>query len=337
MLTDWIPDLAAFWRAATLGIPIVIIGGGRWGRTWASVVADARGSGKGITMSARSDPEAVRAWAATQVNLAGMCIVSNLTEAMESRHPPAVAIVASRPRDHVRDVLEALRLGMHVLVEKPISVDAQSGRLLLTAAREAGRVLAVGTEFAYLPALHQLAGTIVKRKAEAVRFLLRWEDLAGEFRHGAVKTRHKEVSLLHDLLPHAFSIFQVFAPSNALHVVDANENPDKNNGWIKFGDDLGGSYELLCDANAAARRRVLELESGDIRAVLDFGGNTPSTDIDGWSLPLDPQLAAMSSTLRLELGAFLSVTTGAIDATFITSEIANLLALQEELERDCRP
>ncbi len=284
-------------------------------------------------MAARSDPDSVRAWAAAQADLAGMRVVANLTEAMVSHPPPEVAIVASRPRDHVRDALEALRLGMHVLVEKPISVDVRGGRSLLRAAQEAGRILAVGTEFAYLPALHQMVREIAASGAEGIKLRLSWEDAANEFRHGATKVRHEEVSLLHDLLPHAFSIFQVSAPGHALHVVDAHENPDKNDGWIRFEDDLGGSYELLCDANAAARRRVLEFESGDIGAVLDFGGRAPSIEIDGRSLPLDPQLAVMSSTLRLELGAFLAVTTGAVDTTFIVDGVPALLRLQEELER----
>jgi predicted dehydrogenase len=326
-------DLAAFWQIAATDLPVVIVGGGRWGRTWASVVAAARGSGRGIAIAARTDRDAVRAWAAERLELAGICIAATLGEAMESGARPVVAIVASRPRDHVRDVLEALRLGMDVLVEKPISVDAQGGRYLLEAAQETGRVLAVGTEFVYLPALHQVAGEIAKRKAVPVRFLLKWDDIAGEVRHGAVKAWHEEVGLLTDLLSHAFSIFQIFAPGAAWRIADASESEDRSRGRIEFADDAGGCYEFLCDVAAGGRQRILEIEGDAFNARLDFGEASPSIWIDGRRCAVDPQFAAMTSTLRLELGAFLAAVTGSIDTTFIISGMPVLLALQGQLER----
>src|SRR5262249_18518042 len=158
-LNDVISTLQQFWRTAALELPITIIGGGRWGRTWASVIATARGSARGITIAARTDPDDVCAWAAARADLAGLSIVSSLSEAITRDQQPVAAIIASRPRDHVDDGLAALSHRLDVLVEKPISVEVDKGYELLAATRAAGRVLAVGTEFAYLPALHQLAAT----------------------------------------------------------------------------------------------------------------------------------------------------------------------------------
>jgi hypothetical protein len=283
-------------------------------------------------MAARSDPDAVRAWAAAQANSAGMCVVANLAEAMESHPHPTVAIVASRPRDHMRDGLEALRFGLHALVEKPISVDAPSGQSLVDAAHEAGLVLAMGTEFAFLPALHRVANQVAGRGADRIKLRLSWEDTANEFRHGATKVRHEEVSLLQDLLPHAFSMFQVFAPGRWLHVADTRENANGSQGRIQLCDDFGSRYEFVCDIKAAVRRRVLEIESESVNASLDFSGSTPSILIDGRMQFLDSQLASMTSTLRLELGAFLAMATGAIDTTFIVDGVPPLLKLQHQLD-----
>jgi predicted dehydrogenase len=323
-------DFANYWRLATLDVPLVIIGGGRWGRTWASVVAAARGSGKNITMAARTNTDAVRAWAG---KFSGLRVAASLAEALESQPRPMVAIVASRPLNHVSDALASLQSGLHVLVEKPISVDVRDGRFLITAARDAGLVLAVGIEFAYLPALHQVAKEIAGRRTGQVELQLRWEDAVGEFRHGATKVRHDEVCLLQDLLPHAFSIFQVFASGAALHIVDAGENEERSRGRIEFRDDLGNNYEFLCDVAAVGRQRVLDVGSETVSAKLDFGGYRPSILLNGCKQPLDPQLATLTSTLRLELGAFLAVTTGRIEATYITSGVPALLALQAKLER----
>jgi predicted dehydrogenase len=316
-----------------LPVPIVVIGGGRWGRTWASVIAAARGSGAGLIMAARTDPDNVRAWARTHAELAGISIVSSLAEAFAIEPRPAAAIVSSRPHNHVSDSLEALRQGLHVLVEKPVSLDVASGRSLIVAAQEAKRVLAMGAEFAYLPAFHQLAGDFAIRNGKDVEFSLEWHDLAEEVRYGAIKIRHEEVGLLFDLLPHAFSIFRIFAPQGKLNIVDAHHDMTKAQGNIQLRDDRGGRYDVRCDDRASARRRCLKIKTGTIRASVDFGNARPVITVDNRLYPLDERFVAMTSTLRLELGAFLAEATGATAATVISSEIPALLALQDQLEQ----
>jgi predicted dehydrogenase len=316
-----------------LPVPLVVVGGGRWGRTWASVIAAARGSGEGLIMAARTDPDDVRAWARTRADLAGMSIVSSLGEALAIKPRPAAAIVSSRPHNHVSDSLEALRQGLHVLVEKPVSLDVPGGRSLMVAAQEAKCVLAMGTEFAYLPAFHQLAGELVIGNGRDIELSLEWHDIAEEFRHGAIKIRHEEVGLLFDLLPHAFSIFRIFVPRDKLNIVDAYHDRTKARGQIELRDDRGRRYDVRCDAGASARRRCLKIRTGTVRASVDFGSDSPSITVDGRPHPLDKRFVAMTSTLRLELGAFLAEATGATAATFISSEIPALLALQDELEQ----
>jgi predicted dehydrogenase len=316
-----------------LPVPIVVIGGGRWARTWASVIAAARGSGEGLIMAARTDPDDVRAWARARADLAGIAVVSSLAEAFAVKPRPAAAIVSSRPYNHVSDSLEALRQGLHVLVEKPVSLDVASGRSLIVAAQEAKRVLAMGTEFAYLPAFHQLAGELVTRDERDIELALEWHDLAEEYRYGATKIRHEEVGLLFDLLPHAFSIFRIFAYQDKLNIVGSRHDETKARGHIEFRDARGGRFEVRCDARATARRRCLMIKSGAARASVDFGNARPVITIDGRPHSLDERFVAMTSTLRLELGAFLAEATGATSVTFISSEIPALLALQDELEQ----
>jgi predicted dehydrogenase len=324
--------LQQFWRTATLELPMLIIGGGRWGRTWASVIASARGSARNITILARTDPDDVRAWAAARSDLAGIGIVSDVAEAFAQQPLPIAAIVASRPRDHVDDGLAALARGLHVLVEKPISVEVDRGRALLAAASGAGRVLAVGTEFAYLPTLHQLAAICTARNSSPVAVSLTWRDAANEIRHGALKIRHEETGLLHDLLPHAVSIFQAFSRERRLHVVAAVESADRTSGRLHLADSEGVTYDLLCDTAAGGRERCLLVESDKGTAALNFTDSTPLLMLDGHPLSVDPRLTAMSSTLRLEVGAFLAVVTGEIEATFITTCAPDLLRLQSELQ-----
>lgn len=323
--------LADFWRAAALPIPLVIVGGGRWGRTWLSVVVAARGSAEGVVLAARSRPDEVRTWAAARAELAGLTVVPTVAEAMLVDRQPQAAIISSRPRDHVRDGMDALGHGLHVLVEKPLGVDPESGRTLVAAAQHMKRILAVGTEFAYLPAFHQLSEELAG--ADIADMTLIWEDVENEVRHGATKTRHEETGLLYDLLPHAYSIFRVFVPNAGLWIGAAQESPDGRQGCIEFRDDRGGRHEFCCHTNAKARRRLLNIRTKSGHASIDFSGVHGLMTINSEPHALEPHMAEMASTLRLELGAFLSQVMGATDAAVFGGDVSGLLAVQEDLKR----
>ncbi len=105
--------------------------------------------------------------------------------------------------------MDAFSHGLHVLIEKPLGVDPESGRTVLAAAQEKSCCRG-GTEFAYLPAFHQLAEEFAS--ARRIDMSLTWDDVENEERYGATKIRHEETGLLYDLLPHAFSIVRIFCP-----------------------------------------------------------------------------------------------------------------------------
>ncbi|MBR0741404.1 Gfo/Idh/MocA family oxidoreductase [Bradyrhizobium liaoningense] len=312
-------------------IPLVVVGGGRWGRTWLSVVVAARGSAEGVVLAARSRPDEVRTWAAARSELAGLTVVPTVAEAMLADRQPQAAIISSRPRDHIRDGMDALEHGLHVLVEKPVGVDPGAGRTLVAAAHHRKRILAVGTEFAYLPAFHQMSEEFAG--ADGADMTLIWEDVENEVRHGATKARHEETGLLYDLMPHALSIFRVFGPNAGLRIGAAQESPDGCRGHIEFRDDRGGRHEFRCDTRATARRRLLELRTKSGHASVDFSGAHGLMTINGQPRTLDPRMSVMTSTLRLELGAFLLQVTVAKDAALPGWDVSGLLAVQADLKR----
>ncbi|MFN8739759.1 MAG: Gfo/Idh/MocA family protein [Pirellula sp.] len=57
-----------------------------------------------------------------------------------------IVLVATPDHWHALPTIEALKLGMDVWVQKPISVDIIEGQAMLTAARKYGRVVQVGTQ-----------------------------------------------------------------------------------------------------------------------------------------------------------------------------------------------
>ena len=324
-------ELQRFWQAAASPTPLLILGGGRWGRTWSVAASRARGSGKGITIAARTDVAATRAWSEAEPEVAGIGVAGSLSEALDQRNPPVVAIVASRPRDHVRDGLAALSRGLDVLVEKPISDRAGPDAELLAFARAERRLLAVDTEFALLPAFHDCARRLPGSDAGPRRVRLHWDDPRGDFRYGAVKQQHDETSILVDLLSHACSIFQVFAGDAPLYIDGLHQDMESERGWLRFRDQRSGEYELHCDKQSSVRRRLLEAEAPGRSLSIDFGTEIPSILIDGVA-HANPATLHMRSTLRLALGALLAERSGLTGPTPLSAGIDHLLGLQAELE-----
>lgn len=331
---DAIRPLVAYWHRAQMPCPIVVVGGGRWGRTWVKVIAGARATSTGITIASRTAAESVRQWLPTQEIVQSVHLVANLDEAMRLCPRPVAAIVASRPRDHVRDSLDALERGLHVLVEKPISPAAIDGERLLLAARATGRVLAIGTEFAFLPAFHAVAGALKEYLEGVVHLTLHWDDPLHEVRDGEPKTHHGETSIAIDLLAHAISIFDIFAPQAEVEIVDVDLSADGNVGQIVLRDKNGGRFVLLCNRMAMARRRALTIDVESIHATVDFSSSLPLAVINDSPFRIPESILALDSTLRLELGAFLMEIAGQGPCgTPISSQVSNHLRLQAQLEK----
>jgi predicted dehydrogenase len=306
-----IETLEGYWRAAAENVPMVIVGAGRWGRVLADVAAGARGSAELVALVARSNPEEARAWQAeAPERRGGLVIAGGLDAALgllarRAEGQGVSAIIASRPRDHVADARQTLALGLPTLVEKPLSDDPDAGRVLLAEAARWSLPIGLGVEFSLLPGLHFAAARVATEGHVITRLVLEWDDPQNETRHGATKQPHDEVGLLADLLPHALSIGRVFAASADWSVDDAQEGADGHRGFLRLRQGATLTLELAANRAAARRRRQLLLWQGDATiAEVDFTGE-PAVRVTGQIAPLPERFAVLTSTLRLELGAFL--------------------------------
>jgi|YelNatPaOPRAMG01_1025707.scaffolds.fasta_scaffold02635_7 predicted dehydrogenase len=72
------------------------------------------------------------------------------------KEKPDICIVATPDHWHPLQTIDAVRAGAHVYVEKPISHTIREGRAMVKAAREAGRVVQVGTHRRVSP--HNISG-----------------------------------------------------------------------------------------------------------------------------------------------------------------------------------
>jgi predicted dehydrogenase len=91
------------------------------------------------------------------------------------------ALITTTPHTHFELGLEALHVGLHVLMEKPITLTVPHGLQLIEAAHRAGRVLAVAENFRFDP-MNQLAKALIDSGAVGQPYLLlQHASSGGEF------------------------------------------------------------------------------------------------------------------------------------------------------------
>ncbi len=114
-------------------VKIVLIGAGQRGRIYADYIAEK----DGIQVVAVVEPnDARRNAAAAQLGIAGDRCFSSVEALWAQGKIADAAIIASMDRDHYAQVMKALELGYHILLEKPISPDPAECMDILRFAKE---------------------------------------------------------------------------------------------------------------------------------------------------------------------------------------------------------
>jgi len=126
-----------------VAVPVAVLGAGAMGSNHARVLSQMPWA----RLSAVADSDAVRAErVAAQFGCGSARDLASLPE-------PVQAVVVATPTETHRDLaVEALEMGLHVLVEKPLTATIAEGEELVAAAERAGRILATGHVERFNPA-----------------------------------------------------------------------------------------------------------------------------------------------------------------------------------------
>ncbi len=93
--------------------------------------------------------------AADKYNIPHSCVFTSISEA-KAQHPDLQgAIVATTHQHHYAPAMEALQAGLHLLLEKPMTVYARDARALVELAEASGLRILMGYTFPYLPTVAQ--------------------------------------------------------------------------------------------------------------------------------------------------------------------------------------
>ena len=79
-------------------------------------------------------------------------------------------------RDHHRLAVPALQAGKHVIIEKPLAITMRAGKLILDAAAQAGKVLAVAENYRRAPEMRAIKWAISQGRIGKLRMIF-WVDI----------------------------------------------------------------------------------------------------------------------------------------------------------------
>jgi len=192
----------------------------------------------------------------------------------------ALAIIASPPRFHAAQTIAAVGKGWHVLCEKPVSTTLAEAEEMVTAARDHGRLLAVGLYKRFFPASRYLHDLCHRRPlGRLVRFTA---TEGGEFRWPAASASFFDKNqsfggVLADVGVHLFDLLGWWlGPPEKVSYADDAMGGIESNAWIELGYAGGthGTIHLSRDWQTEQSYRFI-FESGIVHwRVNDANGLT---------------------------------------------------------------
>ena len=153
------------------------------------------------------------------------------------------AIVAVPTRFHLEAGLAALEHGLHVLIEKPIATNLEEGRMLVDAARRAGKLLAVGHVERFNPAVREL------RRRLGDGEIGRMFQIQAR-RQGPFPARIRDVGVVIDLATHDLDVMCTLAGTDIVRLYAETEqrihtdHEDILNALLKFDSGVLGVLQV---------------------------------------------------------------------------------------------
>ncbi len=193
------------------------------------------------------------------------------------------AIIASPSHLHAEQANTLMERGVHVLVEKPVSLNIEDAKMLSETAKQSGKVLMVGHVELFNPAVQALKSVIGDVPIKTMRFK----------RLSNVTDRSRMYhDVVNDLMLHDISIAQSLAGSADEPEVllahgrrDTPAHPDPAEAIVRFGDIE--AHFRASRAFSGGKVRTIEIETADklFHADLMTRSITRITSNEGHQVP----------------------------------------------------
>jgi predicted dehydrogenase len=308
-------------------VRVGVVGTGALGRHHVRILADLPGAELvGICDRRREVAEELAAAHGTRV----------VAEPLELAAAVDAVVLAVPTVDHARLGVELLRRGCHVLVEKPIAASVAEAGELAAAARETGRVLAVGHVEFFNPAVQALLGAGSSPRFVEVQRL------------GVFSPRSLDIDVVLDLMIHDLQILHALDTSplvevRAVGIPVLSSRVDIANVRLQLAS--GCVANLTASRVSAEKVRKLRLFMPAAYLSLDY----QEQELKGYRLErrdgtpvIAPADVAVEKAepLRRELEAFVAACRGEaapiVSGEDATRALATALAVAEALEAHAR-
>jgi predicted dehydrogenase len=261
------------------------IGMGGWGRSWAEYVVPKLESVKAVGW-VDSDPNSLEI-AQKNLKLAKKSCFASLKNALEVLEIDAVLITASAVV-HAPIAIEALKAGLHVLVEKPFALTLEDAKAVIEVARVQKRIVMVSQNYRYQPA-PQLVAKLVREETLGQVGVVH-VDFRRDNVHPAPDLAHLlwAQPLLLDMAIHHFDLMRFILQQDVLELYANAWNPvwslyrDPASATVNIGFKRGtvinyrGSWVSPSPVTPWAGEWKLECEHGEI-SFTSRDNNAPDT------------------------------------------------------------
>jgi Oxidoreductase family, NAD-binding Rossmann fold len=290
------------------GICLVLIGGGRWGRTHAGVLSQFSGRIARVLWVTRHNRRSLDGFLAKTPSAAPTLeLFSNLNAALAEK--PDAAIVVTAASDHASTVETLLRNDVPTLVEKPLALSMAAATSLVELAERRKVLLCVALHLLKADFLQHFRQLWVGRRLTKID--LEWLDPDSEVRHGEVKSSNLTTNKADEVVSHLWSVLRMMQDADEPRL---REIKLRSLGAVELELDVGASpATVLFGRRASARRRSIKLRFHDGgSAELDFTIEPGRIAIDGEECAnIDP--GNRVGPLAAEIEQFLDIVEGRQD------------------------
>ncbi|MEM6309327.1 MAG: Gfo/Idh/MocA family oxidoreductase [Pseudomonadota bacterium] len=283
--------------------PVVLLGGGRWARVILSVLTELDKVGQVIWVT-RHGFEANQCWLAQQ-GFSGVTLQSPDVPFWDQN--PSAVIIATQTSRHAALLQEAIEKQVPALCEKPFAMDYDQAEQLVQLSQRNGTIAGVNLEFLYASYLHDFKHALVSQHFRSIH--IDWQDPIFEIRHGEKKFGDVYTPLVHDSLPHCWSLLRVLTQKTP---VDLEKIDYDHEGQITLAGTCNTTNVRIA-LNRRATTRVRRVSVNDGEAVLEFSqepgtmqffGNVPTANAWRGARPLRASLCAFFDAIEDPVAAF---------------------------------
>lgn len=291
-----------------MAMKISVVGGGRWARTIAEVLSTMRGRSDSIIVHSPKNSAGIEAWISER-RLGDRLRAAGAWPSFGSeRYRPDAVVVANRAEDHFDAAAAALRVGIPVLVEKPVCLCRSRIEDLCKIADASGTVFGASQVFLFAQYFQTYAARVASLgQLHSLRLV--WTDGAFDIRHGEAKSYDPAVTIFDDVLPHIVPIIDQLAFRDlSLLALDVQRGGAR---LVVEAQSEGRPVSLIMARNDEGRRRQIEVVTDAGPAALDFTTEPGFMDISGTRENGDPLWDSAPRPLATMLSAFIAAVNGA--------------------------